>query len=294
MKLPKDVKIIKGDHGNVRARMEREDVVYQRKAGKNLHIRFIYPQQDRVERKYPLIMHIQGSAWFEQNLNDHLLDFKEIVTAGYVVAIVEYLPVPYGIFPSQVEDAKTAMRYITKHADDHLIDPDNLFVMGDSSGGHTALMCWATWNTNKLDTTTQPLPKIRAFIDLYGVVDLATLSEDHPDENYESIGTPEAQLLGGYTPTQNPKAAQKASVLHYITESTQTDPLLILHGTKDSLVPFNQSVRLFVHSQKMNQKVTFYAVEDADHGQSVFYNEQTMQVIIDFLDKHKTSNYDWF
>ena len=82
MKLPKDVKIIKGDHGNVRARMEREDVVYQRKAGKNLHIRFIYPQQDRVERKYPLIMHIQGSAWFEQNLNDHLLILKKSSLLG--------------------------------------------------------------------------------------------------------------------------------------------------------------------------------------------------------------------
>ncbi len=31
MKLPNGVKIIEGDHENVRARMNREDVVYQRK-----------------------------------------------------------------------------------------------------------------------------------------------------------------------------------------------------------------------------------------------------------------------
>ena len=50
----------------------------------------------------------------------------------------------------------------------------------------------------------------------YGVVDLATLSEDHPDENYESIGTPEVQLLGGYTPTQNPKRPKSVCApLHY-------------------------------------------------------------------------------
>ena len=52
-----------------------------------------------------------------------------------------------GFSSSQVEDAKQPCVSITKHADDHLIDPDNLFVMGDSSGGHTALMCRATWNT---------------------------------------------------------------------------------------------------------------------------------------------------
>jgi len=177
MKLPNGVKTIKGDYENVRAKMNREDVIYQRKDGKNLHIRFVYPQQDNIERKYPLVMHIQGSGWKEQNLNDHILDFKDIVTAGYVLAIVEYLPVPYGVFPSQIEDAKTAMRYIVEHADEHQIDAENIFIMGDSSGGHTTLMCWTTWNTRKLDTSTESLPPIRAFIDLYGVVDLLKLRE---------------------------------------------------------------------------------------------------------------------
>lgn len=288
------MKIIEGDHENVRAKMNREDVVYQRKEGKNLHIRFIYPQQDNVERLYPLVMHIQGSAWREQNLNDHLFDYKEIVTAGYVLAIVEYLPVPYGTFPSQVEDAKIAMRYIVNHADEHHVDPENLFVMGDSSGGHTALMCWTTWHTKKFDQSSEPLPQVRAFVDLYGVVDFSTLSEDNPDREYNHAGTPEAQVLGGYIPNEHPKKAEKASVLHHMAENTPTEPLLILHGTKDSLVPFNQSVRLFVHAENLNKEVTFYAVEDGEHGKSVFYNDETLQTIINFLDDHKTSNYNWF
>lgn len=294
MKLPNGVKIIKGDHENVRARMNREDVVYQRKNNRNLHIRFIYPQQDHVERRYPLVLHIQGSGWHDQNLNDHLLDYKEIVTAGYVLAIVEYLPVPYGVFPSQVQDAKTAMRYIVEHADEHHVDPENLFLMGDSSGGHTALMCWATWNTKKFDATTEPLPQVRAFVDLYGVVDFLTLSEDNPERDYKQANTPEAQVLGGHIPNEYPKIAEKASVLNHITESTANDPLLILHGTEDTVVPFKQSVRLFVHAQELNKEISFYAVEDGAHGQSIFYNKETIETIINFLDKHKTSNYNWF
>lgn len=294
MSLPEGIKIIKGDYENVRAKMNREDVVYQRKDGKNLRIKFVYPQQDNTERKYPVLMHIQGSAWREQNLNDHILDFKDIVTAGYVLAIVEYLPVPYGIFPSQVEDAKTAMRYIVEHAEEHQIDIDNIFVSGDSSGGHTALMCWATWNENKLDTSFRPLPEIQGVIDLYGVVDLLMFGEDNPEVNYTHAGTPEAQLLGGYIPTEHPERAKKASVLNYIKEDKDHAPLLILHGTKDSLVGFNQSVRLYEYTKKLEKDVTFYAVEDGDHGHSIFYNKETMQTMIDFLNSHKTTNYNWF
>lgn len=286
MKLPNGVKTIKGDYENVRAKMNREDIVYQRKEEKNLHIRFIYPQQDNVERKYPLVMHIQGSGWKEQNLNDHILDFKDIVTAGYVLAIVEYLPIPYGVFPSQIEDMKTAMRYIIEHVDEHQVDPENIFVMGDSSGGHTALMCWATWNTRKLDTSSVPLPPVRAFIDLYGVVDLLKLRED---EQAEMTNQAENKLPDGYS-----ELIKNGSVINYISESTETEPLLILHGTKDTVVSFNQSVHLYVHAKKLNKEVTFYAVEDGDHGKSIFYNKETIQTIINFLDEHKTSNYNWF
>lgn len=294
MKLPNGVKIIKGDHENIRAEMELEDVVYQRKQERNLRIRFVYPQQDKVHRKYPLVMHIQGSGWHQQNLNAHLLDLKDIVTAGYILAIVEYLPIPYGIFPSQIEDAKTAMRYIVHHADEHQVDTDNLFIMGDSSGGHTALMCWATWNKNRFDKSNERLPSIRAFIDLYGVVDLLALSEDNPDADYNQAGIPEAQLLGGKIPNEHPELAKKASVLEYVTQSTETEPLLILHGTNDDLVPINQSIRLYVHARNLNKEVKFYAVEDAGHGKSLFYQKETLETIIQFLDDHKTSNYNWF
>lgn len=294
MSFPEGVKVIKGDYENVRARMNREDVIYQRKDGRNLRIRFVYPQQDNTERKYPLLMHIQGSAWREQNLNDHILDFKDIVTAGYVLAVVEYLPVPYGTFPSQIEDAKTAMRYIVEHADEHQVDTENLFISGDSSGGHTALMCWATWGSSQLDTSSDPLPMIQGVVDLYGVVDLLTFDEDNPRDIEDHAATPEAQLLGGYIPSEHPEKAEKASVLNYIDEKTDNAPLLILHGTKDSLVGFNQSVRLYEKAKEVNKDVTFYAIEGGEHGKSIFYNKEAMQVIVDFLNTNKTTNYNWF
>ena len=47
-------------------------------------------------------------------------------------------------FPAQVQDCKTAVRFMRKHADIYRVDSDNIFLLGDSSGGHTVLLAGTT------------------------------------------------------------------------------------------------------------------------------------------------------
>ncbi|WP_017470898.1 alpha/beta hydrolase [Amphibacillus jilinensis] len=284
--LSNGMKVIKGDMKNIRARIEREDIVYQRKSGKNLKIRLIYPDYFQEQRKYPLVFHVQGSAWLEQHLDGHLLDLKDLVTSGYILAIVEYLPLPLGKFPSQVEDAKMAMRYLQAHAEELMIDMDNVFLSGDSSGGHTALLSWATWNQALLDASNHPLPSIKGCIDLYGVVDLVTIADAASAIDHTLSTSPEAQLIGGKIPSQHKDDAAKASVSYYLHEDVQNSPLLIIHGNKDTVVPFEQSVQLHEACKKANKTVEFFCVDNADHGGSVFYCDEVLQVIISFLKKY--------
>lgn len=81
-------------------------------------------------------------------------------------------------FPAQVEDAKTAVRWLKAHAADYSIDPTRMVLAGDSSGGHTALMVHATQDLAQFDAEPgQPLG-IGAVIDFYGPTDLAALTDD--------------------------------------------------------------------------------------------------------------------
>ena len=34
------------------------------------------------KRKYPLVIHVQGSGWYKQDMNDHIFDFMPIVKSG--------------------------------------------------------------------------------------------------------------------------------------------------------------------------------------------------------------------
>lgn len=277
---------IEGDTENLRAALMPDDVIYATKDGMDLHLKMIYPEKNYDEDIWPLYVHVQGSAWMKQNLFDHVMDLMPVVKAGYIVAIVEYRPTPGHTFPSQVEDAKDAMRYIMAHHEELRVDINRVFFGGESSGGHTAALCWATWKNHLLDTSKEPLCPVRAFIDLYGVVDLEHYLTCPGARIYEEDAKPEDLLLGAAHVAEHPEQARKASVLTYVNENSNDDPLLIMHGDKDRTVPFEQSVLLYEHCKKQKKDVTFYKVKNADHGRSVFYCDAVMEQFVSYLNEH--------
>ncbi|BCZ45538.1 esterase [Clostridium gelidum] len=281
---PKGMKMIKGNKDNIRAFIG-EDVVYNKRDGIELKLRLVYPETLDENKKYPLFFHVQGSAWMKQNLNSHILDFKDIVTFGYILAVVEYRPSDVALFPAQVLDAKCAMRYIQNHSDELHIDMNNVFVSGESSGGHTSSLCWATWKNSKLDYTDENLCNVRGFVDLYGVSNLATIHKYRSAFEHKKF-SPATMIIGVDSLLENLELALKASPISYIDDESNNDPLLIMHGNKDRVVPFEQSIEIYEKCVKHNKNVEFYCVDDADHGGNVFYCQDTLNALIDFLEKY--------
>ena len=52
------------------------------------------------------------------------------------------------------------------------------------------------------------------------------------------------------------------------------------------LVPFGQSVLLYNTLKENNKDVTFYCVENADHGGAAFWNNQVLEITYQFLKEH--------
>ncbi|MFC6464528.1 alpha/beta hydrolase fold domain-containing protein [Marinilactibacillus sp. GCM10026970] len=279
------MKTIQADIRNVRGSIIKEDRIYQRKKDRNLRIRMVYPDAINIQKPFPLLIHVQGSAWFEQDLNGKILDFKSLILAGYALAIVEYVPLPDAVFPSQVEDIKMAIRYLDSHAKEMDLDPDKFIISGDSSGGHTALMAWATWNSQQLDAANTDLPDLKACIDLYGVYDFVTITKQTSATDHTQPTSPDGLLIGGKAPDEYPEDAKRASVPYYLKDSNILAPLLIIHGNKDTLVPFEQSVELYDFCKQKNIQADFYCVDGADHGGPTFYTSEVIQIILDFMNK---------
>ena len=174
-------------------------------------------------------------------------------------------------YPTQVDDVIKAIEYLKENYQNYPIDFKHVFLSGDSSGGHIALL-----------VALQERYNFKGIIDLYGVTNFMTFSnwyskyDWHEERNViDFLGSLDIELL------------IKASPMTYLKENMSLPPFLILHGDKDHVVPITQSIELYEKLKEYHYDVIFGRVHDADHGRSIFYNEDVYQTIVNFLNKNK-------
>lgn len=94
---------------------------------------------DTPADKYPVVVHIYGSAWFS-NSGKGMADLGTICTAllkaGYAVVCPNHRASGDAKWPAQGHDIKAVVRYIRANADKYKLDTDFIATSGFSSGGH--------------------------------------------------------------------------------------------------------------------------------------------------------------
>ena len=262
----------------------QQDVVYADRDGEQLHLTIVSPR--KAEGKLPCIVMVPGSAWRKQVIApEHAVDYAR---RGYVVTIVEYRHSGIAPFPAQVQDCKTAVRFMRKHADIYRVDSDNIFLLGDSSGGHTVLLAGTTSGNSELDTDiyadcSDAVNAVAAFYpptDIYGMIEFpSTIDHNSPDSN-------EGAFLGGLEVASNREKAWQASPVAYLSHE-EIPPVLLAVGTKDELVPANQSDRYAMHLQNLGKEFVFYNLVGASHGSSEFFTPEMADTVVAFFNRYR-------
>lgn len=250
------------------------NVPYAVKDGRTLRLQVIQPSRDATfedpaqvfAERFPCIVFVQGSGWGEQPLGSSLAFWCRFAERGYTIAIVEYRPSSVAIFPAQVADAKTAVRWLRAHADAYSIDPDRMILAGDSSGGHTALMVHVTQDRTALDDEPGETLGIAAFVDFYGPTDLSRLNDEPTTIDHMGPDSPEGRLFGGVAPAEVPELVRQANPATWIESGRRLAPLLMVHGSRDRIIPFAQSVSHYEALREAGQPVELVQVRDAGHG----------------------------
>lgn len=108
--------------------------------GKREHLLDIYYPQDTAE-KLPLIIDIHGGGWMYgyKEINKHYCMY--LATRGFTVVSINYTLAPQANYMMQVRDCFQAFHWICDHADAYAYDLKNVFLTGDSAGGHLAALC---------------------------------------------------------------------------------------------------------------------------------------------------------
>lgn len=110
--------------------------------GEKAHLLDIYYPQGTTE-KLPVIIDIHGGGWMygykEINKNFCL----KLAEKGFLVASINYRLAGEVLFDEQIRDIFSALHWLSENLKDYPADTENIFLAGDSAGGHFACVTTA-------------------------------------------------------------------------------------------------------------------------------------------------------
>ncbi len=271
---------------------EMRTLTYASRDGTDLRLDLYLPAQP-IRRPIPVIVFLHGGGWSGGTTTTGPDFNRYFARDGFAMASIEYRLTPSITFPANVEDVRTAVRWLKANAAAHTLDPDRICLWGTSAGGHlAAVAALAPPGTFEGTDNLKYSSSVRCVLDAYGptrfdVMDVQTGEERaklqpavvsiNPGRGARGAGgrgpvphddpaSPESRLLGG--PVQSvPDRVRAASPMTYVGKSAP--PFLIMHGLADNSVPHGQSVMLYDALKSAGHEVALRLVDGLPH---TFFN----------------------
>lgn len=223
---------------------------------------------------------IHGGFWRSQYALDLMNDMAEdLCRRGYVTWNIEYRRVghPGGGWPGTAMDVAKAMDHLVNiQARGVRIDLERIGVVGHSAGGQIALWLGSRQElTNTGDGSGVIRPIVRpAIIDsLAGVTDLQAM---HAARLRDS---PVKAFMGGL-PEEMAEEYEKASPICQLPLGI---PQILVHGTADSNVPYEQTVHYAQAAEQSGDEVRFLSLKDVDHFAVIDPSSSVWPTIVSML-----------
>jgi len=259
---------------------------------RNLQLELMVPSG--ASAPVPVVVWIHGGGWFQGSRTPIPSGVSALCSRGYAVASIDYRLTADAVWPAQMQDCKGAVRWLRAHADQYGLDPDRFAAWGESAGGQLANMLGVSGGLGTVSVGSVSVDlegtmggnagqssRVQAVVDWYGHSDLLRLRFYPATTLHDPQGSPESKLIGG--PIQkNPERTATASPVSFV--SPDDPPFLILHGTIDDLVAFNQSELLADALRSRGVPVSFVPVPNIGHGGPSFFSTTNLQTVYQFLD----------
>ncbi|MHB9107608.1 MAG: prolyl oligopeptidase family serine peptidase [Armatimonadota bacterium] len=256
------------------------DLEYARVGERALRLDLYLPEQ--AQEPLPLIIWIHGGGW-QAGTKAIGPAHLQVLKYGFALASVEYRLSGEAIFPAQIEDCKAAVRWLRANARQYHLDPDALGAWGSSAGGHLVALLGTSGGVKELEGNlgnAEVSSRVQAVCDLCGPSDLLQMVGQPSSIDRRSANSPEARFLGGPI-SENKEKARQASPITYV--SKDDPPFLIVHGSKDNVVPVNQSQLLYDALQADGVDATLRIVEGAGHGVN---SPDVQRQALEFFQRH--------
>ena len=233
-----------------------KDLVYAKVGETELHLDLARPKQGKGP--FPVVICVHGGGWKAGSKDQFLQAMYSLSQQGYVAASVQYRFAPKDRFPSQIDDVKTAVRYLRSRAKELNLNPDKIGAVGGSAGAHLSLLLGTTGPDDIKEVGDHPTlsSAVQAVVSIAGPTDLTPV---FPDASEQMV-----RDLIGKSRKDDPDAYKKASPIHFLNRGDA--PALLIHGTKDELVPYEQATSFIEAAKKAGVEAELFTIKDGGHG----------------------------
>jgi acetyl esterase/lipase len=234
----------------------RKGIVFAENPELDMELDLFLPAE-RGEDPIPCIVCIHGGGWRVHRrawFNGHAAYFA---SKGYAAVSIDYRMFPAIETPIPcVEDCKAAVRWIRANADEYGIDPNRIGAVGGSAGAHLTAMLAVSSAVRELEGPG-------------GNADYSSAIQ---------AGVGYATPVFNATTESGQAAAQRWNfgdnlklVSPYANVDENSAPLLLIHGTSDGTVPFENSVEMHAKYQSVGADSELMPLEGKGH---VFYTAE--------------------
>jgi acetyl esterase/lipase len=196
-------------------------------------------------RPRPAIAVIHGGGWIEGDKSsfasrEHGVpgNIEDFAALGFVAVTINYRLSGEAPFPAALSDCKNAVRWLRAHASDYNVDAGHIGALGNSAGGHLALLLGMVDQRAGLEGDGPYLDQssvVQAVASDSGPVDLL---DQHRRGALRQVCE---RFMGGPPEGDRAAAYRQASPAARITPAVP--PLLLIYGVEDGQVPVETADR---------------------------------------------------
>ena len=220
----------------------------------------IYYPTKAIYKTAPTVVFLHGGGWEVNDrksevgvMNDFIGSLRE---KGFALVSIDYRKLPEYSYPSPVQDALCAVRYLRAEQLKLGIDPNRIGMFGFSSGGHLAAMVGVLDSDNQL-SVDQPYAeqssRVKAVVVLAGLLDFN-----------DGLRNNNILRLRYFLKQADWQSAAPAT---YVTKDDP--PFLLVHGMKDQFIDPVQDELFANRLHSVGVKSEIVHIENANH----FLNE---------------------
>ena len=181
---------------------------------------------------------------------------QAFIPYGYQTFVLNYYVDAEKPFPIQLIQVARAIKHIKDNAEKYGLDPEQIFVVGFSAGGHLAASAGVLWK----------IPEIYEALDIpYGYVKPTGVMLVYPvisaTEDYMHMGS-----IRNLWAAQEPTDEQRLAVSIEKQVDIDSAPAFIVHTSNDQIVDVRNSLALAAAYKAVGLKFELHVFPDAPHG----------------------------